>query len=1439
MGSGVGGFALIIKSTLAVMLVGLLPVLKFLWSRNQQSRDPSQRKNRLGRAPSSSSIWIRSVSNARTSLTFTLLILAVLVPVGVLLVQLSPKAAQIADVVVSSGGKILIAGGFSSSMNDFTATTELFDPSTSTFAPANQTALMNTGRNEATASLLTSGPNAGDVLIAGGASNSSGEGITVLASTELYNPTSNSFAPASQTATMNGARGFATATTLTSGPNAGQILIAGGANASSALSSTELYNPTTNTFAAANQTASMNDERYGATATVLTIGPNAGKVLIAAGADNSGPVASTELYNPTTNTFASTGQTATMNAARYGATATLLMSGPNAGKVLFVGGFGAAPTSAPLASTELYDPVTNTFASASEQTASMNTARYLATATLIVKGPNAGKILIAGGFGASGALASTELYDPVANTFTSANLTPSMNNARAEATASTLMTGPNAGQILIAGGIDGGSATLSSTEVFDPALNSFVASGQTPVMNTDRSMAVVAQLPDISPSPISFVGVGLLADFSEPVTSLPVSIPPGVQAGDIMLAQIVVYDGSATNVPVAPAGWTVVRHDAVSSGSVQMTSWVYSHLAGTSEPTSYTWNITLQFAAGIMRAWRGVSQVSPIDQSSGATGSVTNPVSLAAPSLTPATNNELQVYFYGAQDFAAPTITEPQAITQRLNIRSVQEGFTLAFGDLAAPSEGTASPTYLAMATGNLGVGSPVMTAEAILLVPAGVVVATPTPTPTSTSTPTPTSTPTSTRTVTATLTLTPTPPATPTASLTTTATPTATPTKTATATTTATPTITATSTLTGTPTITTTPTQGATQIPTPVLSPGTPTPTPTFTPPPSITSTPTSTPTSAPVITFVAGGPLADSAQPVSTLTVNLPPAVESGDLLLAQIAVWDGAGTNVPSAPAGWTLIRHDAVSNSNKITSWLYYHVAGSSEPVSYSWNIASQYAAGVMGAWRGASSTSPIDQASGSTAAGPSPISDAAPSLTPTNNNELQVYLYGSQSNGAPTITEPGAINTRSNIMSVKEGFTLAFGDLAAPSGGTASPTYLAMASFLRGMPVMTAQAVLLVPQNATPTATATLSPTPTVTATVTSSPTATPTATPAPTETGTETTTPTATSTPTVTSTLTSTPTSAPTETSTATTTPTSAPTSVAPTATVVPPTPTPLPPTPTIVPPTPTPVPPTPTPLPPTPTGFPTLIPPTPTPIPPTPTSIPPTPTVVAPTPTAAPTTVPMIGFVAAGPLGDSSQPVTTVTVSVPNGIQSGDVFLAQIVIADATGTNVPTAPSGWTFIRDDFVGNGNKMTSWLYFHVAGSSEPATYGWKIASQYAAGLMGAWRGASSSPIDLASGTTAAGPSPVSAAAPSLTPSNNNELQVYFYGSQNFNSPTITEPAAITSLANIESAKEGFTLAFGDLAAPPEGTASPTYTAMSTFPLAKPVLTAQAVLLRAGP
>jgi hypothetical protein len=210
--------------------------------------------------------------------------------------------------------------------------------------------------------------------------------------------------------------------------------------------------------------------------------------------------------------------------------------------------------------------------------------------------------------------------------------------------------------------------------------------------------------------------------------------------------------------------------------------------------------------------------------------------------------------------------------------------------------------------------------------------------------------------------------------------------------------------------------------------------------------------------MTFVNAGSLFDSSSPVTTVTVPVPSGVEAKDELIAQILVYDGSGTNTPSIPSGWNLIRSDHVTAvGNQITSWLYFRIAGGSEPSSYSWHIASQYAAAVMGAWRGGSGG--IESSSGATATS-NPALAAAPPLTPVHNGDLQVYFYGAQNVNAPLLSPSGAITSRANDRSSKEGFTLAFGDLAAPVMGNPSPTYFATGAG-SGNVVMSAQAVLLI------------------------------------------------------------------------------------------------------------------------------------------------------------------------------------------------------------------------------------------------------------------------------------------------------------------------------------------------------------------------------------------
>ncbi|MGH9679132.1 MAG: Kelch repeat-containing protein, partial [Candidatus Acidiferrales bacterium] len=190
---------------------------------------------------------------------------------------------------------------------------------------------------------------------------------------------------------------------------------------------------------------------------------NNGKVLIEGGQE-AYVGDEPELYDPVAGTFSLAGNMVTIR--RFG-TATLLKNG----QVLITGGYDADNSNSPvLATAELYDPVAETFTA----TGSMTTPRNQHTATLL----NNGMVLITGGryytSGLSGEmdLASAELYDPATGTFSS---TGTMTVARFGATATLL----NNGKVLIAGGASSSAAGNSnnSAEIYDPATGTFTATG--------------------------------------------------------------------------------------------------------------------------------------------------------------------------------------------------------------------------------------------------------------------------------------------------------------------------------------------------------------------------------------------------------------------------------------------------------------------------------------------------------------------------------------------------------------------------------------------------------------------------------------------------------------------------------------------------------------------------------------------------------------------------------------------------------------------------------------------------------------------------------------------------------------------------------------------------------------------------------------------------
>ena len=281
-----------------------------------------------------------------------------------------PRACHATTLLAN--GTALIVGGIDASDYGVLAFAEIYDPATGHFVAAGSMAV---ARDAPTATPLSDGT----VLLIGGSDG----GMELRASAEIFDPASRSFRP---TGSMAAARQSHCATLL---PN-GDVLVTGGYDGTTRLASAELYERATKTFTDA---GNMSVARSFHTATLL---PN-GTVLIAGGRDADSVVLdSAELYDPVARRFTSTGR---MSEPRVGGTATPLASG----MVLLAGGFGGRDGNTFLASAELYDPATGTFAS----TGSMGVPRNGHTATALQDG----RVLIAGGGESDHTQASAELFE--------------------------------------------------------------------------------------------------------------------------------------------------------------------------------------------------------------------------------------------------------------------------------------------------------------------------------------------------------------------------------------------------------------------------------------------------------------------------------------------------------------------------------------------------------------------------------------------------------------------------------------------------------------------------------------------------------------------------------------------------------------------------------------------------------------------------------------------------------------------------------------------------------------------------------------------------------------------------------------------------------------------------------------------------------------------
>ena len=301
----------------------------------------------------------------------------------------------------------------------------------------------------------------------------------------------------------------------------GKVLVAGGDTAAASTTS-EIYDPTTGTFASA---GALSAARWGFPNPLVAL-PN-GRLLVAGGTDLScaNVLSSAEVFDPSTETWSLTGS---LSVGRYNPVTIALGDG----RVLVRGGYGQLPgtcgtvTTDALTSAEIYDPTAGTFT----PTADAATPRAAAASVLL---PDGDALIVAGeqhgnspfnstaevfgtepdggsAFVWSGALSgtpgysyafvlpdgkalvnsaysggTTSYFDPSTDTFSTAPADPMSGGAGCGIRLES-------GDVFLATGWSGGQAD-ARTEVFQASTGTWVATGS---LSTARSVCSIAELPD-------------------------------------------------------------------------------------------------------------------------------------------------------------------------------------------------------------------------------------------------------------------------------------------------------------------------------------------------------------------------------------------------------------------------------------------------------------------------------------------------------------------------------------------------------------------------------------------------------------------------------------------------------------------------------------------------------------------------------------------------------------------------------------------------------------------------------------------------------------------------------------------------------------------------------------------------------------------------------
>lgn len=142
------------------------------------------------------------------------------------------------------------------------------------------------------------------------------------------------------------------------------------------------------------------------------------------------------------------------------------------------------------------------------------------------------------------------------------------------------------------------------------------------------------------------------------------------------------------------------------------------------------------------------------------------------------------------------------------------------------------------------------------------------------------------------------------------------------------------------------------------------------------------------------------------TTSNINKPAGTQSGDLLIAMVAI-DESGVNIVP-PVGWTELRD---VNTATARTAVFYLIAGASEPSAYTFNFNSdEFRVGTMITVRNVHQTTPINV--NATSVGDDNTQPSAPSITTTVPDTLLVAFVHATDGG--TNTPPVGYTERSDV-----------------------------------------------------------------------------------------------------------------------------------------------------------------------------------------------------------------------------------------------------------------------------------------------------------------------------------------------------------------------------------------------------------------------------------------